>query len=104
MPAKTEKVVLTTGSPVKLVLVCLCVGSTLQRHFHRRGGGVKHVQACLRAENTLKSRFKRGGGAVKHVQACLSVRKDGESRFHHCGGDGDGANLFMCGKHPTTPF
>ena len=49
------------GSPVKLVQACICVGSTLQRHFHRRGG------------------------AVKHVQAFLSTRKDGEISFLHCG-------------------
>ena len=50
---------LLCGGVVKLVKTRLCVGSTQQRRFHRRGG------------------------AVKHMQACLSARTDGESSFLH---------------------
>ena len=31
---------------MKLVQVCLCVGRTIQRRFHRRRGAVKHVKTC----------------------------------------------------------
>ena len=31
---------------MKLEQACLCVGSTIQRHSHRRRGAVEHVQAC----------------------------------------------------------
>ena len=42
-----EKAVFTTcGGPVKVVQACLCVGSTILRCFHSRGGAVKHLQAC----------------------------------------------------------
>ena len=59
------------------------------------------VQTCLYAGNILQHRFNRQGRAVKHVQACLCTRNDGESSFHCCGGP---VKLFMCGKHPITPF
>ena len=59
------------------------------------------VQTCLYVGNILQRCFNRRGGALKHMQACLSSSKDRGSSFLLCGG---GANLFMCGKHPTTPF
>ena len=109
--------------PVQLVQTCLCAVNTLQRRFNRRWGIVKHVQAslcarkdgessfhkcrclvqaCLCLGNTIQRRFDSRKWAVKNVQASLSARKDGESSFHHCGSPS--AGLFMCGKHPTTPF
>ena len=116
------------GSHVKLVQACLWAGSTLQRHFNRRGGSVKHVQACLSAIKEGESSFlycgspvswckpvygrktpcmrnlNRQGGAVKHVQACLSASIDEEGSFHHWRSCEGRANLLMCGKHHTTPF
>ena len=97
-----ERSFLHCGSPVKLEQPCLCVGSTLQR---RRGGAVKLVPTCLCAGNILKTRFKRGGGAVKHVQAFIKLQKRWRKLFSPLWSSCEaGANLFICGKHPMTPF
>ena len=68
-----ESSFLHCGGPVKLVQTCLCVGNTLQRRFHRRGGAVKHVQACLSSRKDGESSFHHCGGPVKLVQTCLGV-------------------------------
>ena len=63
------------------------------------------VQTYLCAGNTLQLRLNRRGSVVKHVEACLSARKDrGDLSFQMWRSCETGANLFVCGKHPTTPF
>ena len=44
-----ESSFLQCGSPVKLVQASLCVGSTVQRRFHRREGAARKVQDSLSA-------------------------------------------------------
>ena len=83
---------------------CLCVESTLQRRFSRRGGVVTHVQACLSVSKDGESRFYYCGSPVKLVQACLCAENTLQRPLIRRGGAEARTGLFKCHKRSRKQF